>query len=53
MPKRKAPEDFFKKARENGSEMNKDTLVTGEEVKKKLQPHTEKRYARMLAMWKQ
>ena len=32
MLKHKSPEDFFKKARENGSEKNKDTLVTGEEV---------------------
>ncbi len=53
MPKRKSPEDFFKKARENGSEKNKDTLVTGKEVKKTLQPHTLKRYVRILAMWKQ
>jgi hypothetical protein len=53
MPKRKSPEDFFKKARENGSEKNKDAIVTGEEVKKKLEDHTLKRYRRMLAMWKQ
>jgi hypothetical protein len=33
MPKHKSPEDFFKKARKNSSEKNKDTLVTGEEVK--------------------
>jgi hypothetical protein len=36
MPKYKSPEDFFKKARKNGSKKNKDTLVTGKEVKKKL-----------------
>jgi hypothetical protein len=27
MPKHKLPEDFFKKARENGSEKNKDEGV--------------------------
>jgi hypothetical protein len=36
MPKRKSPEDFFKKACENGSEKNKDTLITEKEVKKTL-----------------
>ena len=53
MPKHKSPEDFFKKAREKGSEKNKDAIATGEEVKKTLEPHTLKRYRRMLAMWKQ
>jgi hypothetical protein len=53
MPKRKSPKDFFKKARENGSEKNKDTLVTGKEVKKKPEDATLKRYRRMLQMWKQ
>ncbi len=33
MPKHKLPKDFFKKARKNSSEKNKDTLITGEEVK--------------------
>jgi hypothetical protein len=36
MPKHKSLKDFFKKARENSSEKNKDALVTGEEVKKTL-----------------
>ena len=52
MPKRKSPEEFFQKSRENGSETSRD-IVTGEEVKKKLQPNTLKRYHRMLAMWAQ
>ena len=43
MLKHKSPEDYFKKARENSSEKNKDTLVTREEVKKTLQPYTLKR----------
>jgi len=50
MLKRTPPKDFFKKARENSSEKNKDTLVTGKEVKKTLKKHTLKRYARMLAI---
>jgi hypothetical protein len=49
MPKPKSPEDFFKRARENGSENNKH-IATGEEVKKQLQPTTLKRYARMMAI---
>lgn len=36
MPKHKSPKDFFKKAYKKGSKKNKDTLVTGEEVKKTL-----------------
>jgi hypothetical protein len=47
----KSLQDFFKKARENSSEMSKDTLVTGKEVRKNLQPHTEKRYARIIAIF--
>jgi hypothetical protein len=50
MLKHKSPKDFFKKAPENSSEKNKNTLVTREKVKKTLQPHTLKRYTRMLAM---
>jgi hypothetical protein len=53
MPKPKSPKDFFKKALENGSENNKDTLITRKEVKKELEPPTLKRYRRMLAMWNQ
>jgi len=52
MPKRKSLEDLFRKARENGSENNKH-IVTGEEVKKELQPGTLKRYPSMTALWKQ
>jgi hypothetical protein len=33
MPKHKSLKDFFKKARKNSPEKNKDTIITGEEVK--------------------
>ena len=33
MPKHKSPEYIFNKARKNSCEKNKDTLITGEEVK--------------------
>jgi len=36
MLKHKSPQDFFKKARKNSSEKNKDTIVTGKEVKNTL-----------------
>jgi hypothetical protein len=36
MLKHKSLEDFFKKACKNGFKKNKDTLITGEEVKKTL-----------------
>jgi hypothetical protein len=52
MPKHKSPKDFFKKARENDSEKNKDTIITREEVKKTLEPYTLKRYRHILAIWK-
>ena len=52
MTKKKSPKDFFKQARDKGSESNKD-IVNGEEVRKKLQPKTEKSYARMLELWNQ
>jgi hypothetical protein len=49
MPKATSPEDFLKTAREKGSVNNKH-IVTGEEVKKKLELCTLKRYTRMIAM---
>jgi hypothetical protein len=52
MPKGKSPEDFFKKACENGSKKNKDAIITGEEVKKELEDHILKRYCHILAPWK-
>jgi hypothetical protein len=39
MQKKKSPKDFFKQARDKGSESNKD-IVNGEEIKKRLQPST-------------
>jgi hypothetical protein len=33
MPKHKSLKDFFKKARKNSPEKNKDIIITGEEVK--------------------
>jgi hypothetical protein len=50
MPKHKSLEDFFKKAHENGSKKNKDAIVTREEVKRTLEPHTLKRYRYILAI---
>jgi hypothetical protein len=52
MPNPKPPEEFFRKARKNGSENNKQ-ILTREEIKKRLQPFTLKRYGRMTALWKQ
>ncbi|KAK3169331.1 hypothetical protein OEA41_008714 [Lepraria neglecta] len=50
MPKKKSPEDFFQRAREKGSNINK-AIVNGTAVKKTLQPKTEKNYARSLDLW--
>jgi hypothetical protein len=52
MPKRKSPKDFFQRARDKGSESNKD-IVNGDEIRKKLQPKTEKNYTRALKLWHQ
>jgi hypothetical protein len=52
MPKRKLPKDFFQKARDKGSESNKD-IVNGDEIRKKLQPKTEKNYTYALKLWHQ
>ena len=52
MPKRKLPKDFFKQARDKGAECSKD-IVNGEEIRKKLQPKTEKNYAYALELWHQ
>ena len=41
MPKKKSPEDFFRRAREKGSDANKE-IVNGTEVQKHLEPKTEK-----------
>jgi hypothetical protein len=51
MLKLKSLEDFFKKAYKNGSENDKDTLITRKEVKKALEEPTLKRYRYMLAIW--
>jgi len=50
MPKKKSPEDFFQRAREKGSGINK-AIVNGAEVQKHLQPKTAKNYARALDLW--
>jgi len=50
MPKKKSPEDFFQRAREKGSDINK-AIVNGSAVKKHLEPKTEKNYARALGLW--
>jgi hypothetical protein len=51
MLKPKSLKDFFKKAYKNGSENNKDTLITRKEVKKELKLLTLKRYYYMLVIW--
>ena len=43
MPKKKSPEDFFQRAREKGSDINK-AIVNSTAVKKHLEPKTEKNY---------
>jgi hypothetical protein len=43
MPKQKSAEDFFKRARERGSENNIE-IVNGKEVKKDLQQGTKNNY---------
>ena len=50
MPKKRSPEDFFQRAREKGSGINK-AIVNGAEVQKHLQPKTAKNYARALDLW--
>ncbi|KAL2041983.1 hypothetical protein N7G274_005171 [Stereocaulon virgatum] len=50
MPKKKSPEDFFQRAREKGSDINK-SIVNGSAVKKHIEPKTEKNYARALGLW--
>ena len=52
MPKATSLEDFLKKAYKKGS-INNKYIVTREEVKKKLELYTLKRYRRMIAMWEQ
>jgi len=50
MPKKKTPEDIFQRARENGSDINKE-IINGTEIKKHLEPKTEKNYTRALDLW--
>ena len=50
MPKKKSPEDFFRRAREKGSEINKE-IVNSTEVQKHLEDKTVKNYARALDLW--
>jgi hypothetical protein len=50
MPKKKSPKEYLQRAREKGSENNKD-IVDGTEVKKRLQPKTENNYARASNLW--
>jgi hypothetical protein len=52
MPTSNSTEDFFKRARERGSEIETD-IVNDDEVKKELQPGTKKNYCRALALWHQ
>jgi len=47
MPKKKSPADFFQRAREKGSDINK-AIVNGTAVKKHIEP---KNYARALGLW--
>ncbi len=47
MPKKKPPQEHLQRAREKGSENNKD-IVNSTEIKKTLQPKTEDSYARSL-----
>jgi hypothetical protein len=49
MPTSNSAEDFFKRARERGSEIETDIVNDGE-VKKELQPGTKKNYHRVSAM---
>ena len=50
MPTPNSAEDFFKRARERGSE-NKTDIINDEEVKKELQPGTKNNCCRALALW--
>ncbi len=50
MPKKKSPEDFFQRAREKGSNINK-AIVNGTAGNKHIEPKTEKNYARALGLW--
>jgi len=52
MPTLNSTEDFFKRARERGSEIETD-IVNDDEVKKELQPGTKKNYRRALVLWHQ
>ena len=45
-------EAFFRRARQKGSENNKD-IINGVEIKKELQPGTKRNYCRALALWHQ
>jgi len=49
MLKRKLPKNFFKQACDKDPECNKD-IVNSEEIRKKLQPKTEKNYTRALEL---
>jgi len=51
MPKKKSPEDFLQRAGEKGSEINTE-IVNGTEIKKHIEPKTDKNYARALGLWK-
>lgn len=50
MPKKKSPEDFFRRAREKGSEVNNE-IFNGTEVQKHLEDKTTKYDARALDLW--
>ena len=50
MAPRKSPKDFFRKARERGSETNKD-IINEEEIKRELRKKTKYNYNRALALW--
>ena len=52
MPTLNSTEDFFRRTRKRGFEIETD-IVNDDEVKQELQPGTEKNYRRALALWNQ
>jgi len=50
MSKKKFLKNFFQRAREKGSDINK-AIVNGSAVKKHLEPKIEKNYAWALGLW--
>jgi hypothetical protein len=52
MPKPNSAEAIFRRARQKGAGNNKD-IINNVEIKKELQPGTERNYRRALALWHQ